>query len=289
MARGELLIREGNRYRHKGHNSLTFNKNAYYWNSRGEHGNAVDFLVSFYGMKFDDAVASLTGYTYQNIFKEPIVPKLEVNSLAGDQRRAIAYLIKTRMIDYSVVNILLRSKHIFQEKKTNNILFPIYDETGEYVGAEVQGTLSGKRFKGIKAKSKYGYGFNIQLTMSQKPKYALFFESCVDLLSFIDLKMLREKKTLNRCILISMGGLKVCVVENMLKKFAADGSSLQPVMCIDNDYASDSFLEIVSERGIQFINCKPDVYAKDYNELLFFKKNCFNIGRGYMERALDNF
>ena len=42
---GIPLKREGNRYRHKEHESLIFTENAYYWNSKQQKGNAIDYLV----------------------------------------------------------------------------------------------------------------------------------------------------------------------------------------------------------------------------------------------------
>jgi len=97
--------------------------------------------------------------------------------LCKDMRRAIAYLSKTRGIDYDTIQKFIEEKYIFQESKTNNIIFPIYDEQRQIVGAEINGTLSDKRFKGIKSGSKYGYGFNIPI--SEPLKYALFFESAL--------------------------------------------------------------------------------------------------------------
>jgi len=277
LLRGEPLVKEGLRYRHKVHSSLVFTSSAYYWNSRQLHGNPIDFLMLFYGMRFIDAVTALTENTLTAI--TAIVNNREqidlfiTNVLPQNEcKRAIAFLTKTRMIDYSVVKMLVNIKHIYQESITNNILFPMYDEAGLCIGAEVQGSLSDKRFKGIKANSKYGYGFNVRFSDNNVFNYALFFESAVDLLSFIDLKTLCDKKTLENCILISMSGLKINVIETLVNIFNTNVTPLQIVMCIDNDKPAANFLMSLNRHHIKYIDCRPDRSFKDYNEQLIAAK-----------------
>jgi hypothetical protein len=71
LNKGEKLIQTGNRYRHADHESLVFTGNAYYWNSKGEKGNAVDFLMSFYNMDFTTAVEELTGQQKKKQLNNP--------------------------------------------------------------------------------------------------------------------------------------------------------------------------------------------------------------------------
>lgn len=278
LIRGEPLAKEGSRYRHKTHTSLVFTKSTYYWNSQQLHGNPIDFLMMFYGMRFVDAISALTGHIFTLGDCEPF-PLYSSNVVhCHDCKRAIAFLTKTRMIDYSIINRLVNTKHISQEPVTNNILFNIFDETGSCVGAEVQGSLSAKRFKGVKANSKYGYGFNLSFSDNRIFNYALFFESPVDLLSFIDLKTLHDKKTLERCILISMSGLKINVVKTLLEVFKSKDNPLQAVMCIDNDRPAENFLKIMDNNGIKYIDCRPSKPFKDYNEQLMAEKSISFIG-----------
>jgi hypothetical protein len=149
----------------------------------------------------------------------------------------------------------------------------MYDELNVYVGAEIQGTLSNIRFKGIKPDSKYGYGFNVRFPASDENhyyNYALFFESAVDLLSFIDIKARTEHKTLERCILTSMGGLKINVIKHTLEVFS-NPTSLQCVLCIDADNAANTFREALVAEGINFIEQRPPHEHKDWNEYLCAK------------------
>ena len=87
--------------------------------------------------------------------------------------------------------------------------------------------------------SKYGCGFNLRFPDSGAYDYALFFESAVDLLSFVDFKQNHEKKTLSRCsrcILVSMAGLKINLIKHTLGVFDGD---LKVVLCVDNDDAGN--------------------------------------------------
>lgn len=267
---GVPLVRKGKRHRHKEHESLVFTKNAYYWNARQEHGNSVDYLQRHMNMDFMDAVEALVGFIPVATVDEEAV---ELNNLeiALDYKRVIAYLNKTRYIDYKVIKHLITTKHLYQEQKTNNIIFPMYDEFNNYVGAELQGTLSDKRFKGIKAGSKYGYGFNIRYSKNKVYNYALFFESAIDLISFIDLKQNHEKKSLDRCLLISMGGLKTNILEHTLKVFQYPNLSV--FLCVDNDNAGQAFKDAVKGLKIDFKTYLPKEGYKDWNDQLKDLKN----------------
>jgi hypothetical protein len=268
LSRNEPLTRNGHRYRHKEHESLVFTDNAYYWNSRQEHGNAIDYLTKHLNMNFNEAVDALTDTILYADESDPraSAPTTAKINLKLDCKRAIAYLNKTRHIDYSVINSLLQTKHLYQEANTNNIIFPMYNECGEYVGAELQGTLSKKRFKGVAAESKYGYGFNVRFSTDNTFDYALFFESAIDLLSFIDLKTNHERKTLDYCILISMCGLKSAVIKNTLNTFRARKDKIKVAVCVDNDTAAENFLADLTAKGIKYLDHRPDQPYKDYNE-----------------------
>jgi hypothetical protein len=271
LNRGENLIQTGNRYRHAEHESLVFTENAYYWNSKGEKGNAIDFLINFYSMDFNTAVKELAGQQKKEMAIQPhAVQPFSFNNLniSQDMRRTIAYLTKTRSINIIILETLIKSKHLFQENKTNNIIFPIYDEAHQIIGAETSGTLSNIRFKGIKEGSKYGYGYNISYADERGSySYVLFFESAIDLISFIEIKRM-EKKTLAGCLLISLAGVKENIVEHSLKVFANNLNALQSVLCVDNDTAGRNLLKNLTARNINFQTHFPDKKYKDWNEQL---------------------
>jgi hypothetical protein len=258
MSRGEPLTPAGSgRYRHTEHDSLVFTGNAYYWNSRKEHGNAIDFLQRFYGLDFKSAVAELSG-TEPSIALPPAEPKpfdfAEIE-LAPNMERAILYLNKTRGLSVELITELIRRRQLFQEVQTNNAIFPIYEQQ-KIVGAEVVGTMPDKRFKGIKSGSKYGCGYN--LSFGSETAFALFFESAIDLLSFVELSRMRGKD-LAGCRLTSMMGLKQNIIDHTLHELPG----AQPFLCVDNDEAGQHF---VKQMGLK--SRLPAAEFKDWNEQL---------------------
>ena len=266
---GEPVKKDGNSgwYRHKTHDSLVFFKGLYYWNSKGENGNAIDYLTRYMGMAFDDAVTTLVGFIPNE--KEIAGQGKKELVAASDCRRAFAYLQKSRGINAKLIQVLIESGHLKQEAETNNAVFTMFDEHGERVGAELEGTLSNRRFKCVEGGSRYGYGFNLRYPNLRYPKtknhfnYCLFFESAVDLLSFVHIKNLYHKKSLENCVLVSMAGLKINVLEHMTAVFSG-----LPVLCIDNDPAADKFVELLTAKGIHHRISRPDAPYKDWNEQL---------------------
>ena len=260
--KGYKLIRNGTRYRHSEHTSLVFTKNSYYWNSRAESGNSIDYLVKHLGYSFNQAVYELT--------KEKNTPKptnlecfnIDNITLSNNYNRAFAYLNKTRFIDNNIITQLKNNNHLFMDDH-NNIVFPMYDENNKIVGAELQGTLTYKNFKGISKNSKYGYGFNIKT--SHQPKKAFFFESAIDLISFYQLCEYCFLDNIDNSILVSMAGLKPNIVEHTLKAFKID---FKPLLCVDDDKAGQAFINDFKSQNKAYEALLPPDDYKDWNEYL---------------------
>jgi len=265
---GVPLVKCGRRHRHKEHNSLIITENSYFWNSRHEHGNAIDYLVRHMNYGFIEAVLALVPHSELSPQIAPSkvfdMAQIELNDNLHKIRE---YLHKSRQISNDLIEFLIRQKLLAQERQTNNIIFPMFDECGNCVGAEVHG-VTPKRFKGVKMGSKYGCGFNLRFPDSGGYDYALFFESAIDLLSFVDFKRNHEKKTLNRCILVSMAGLKINVIKHTLGVFGGD---LRVVLCVDNDEAGQSLKTAVKQAEIPYIDRSPNPKFKDWNDQL---KDC---------------
>ena len=267
IARGEKLIPSGpSRYKHADHDSLVFTGNAFYWNSRGEKGNAIDFLQSFYNLTFREAVTELTRGSEKNIgIPQPAAPERPFDfakiELAPDMERVITYLTETRGISRRLVDELIATKRLYQEARTNNAVFPIYDN-GTVVGAELNGTMSGKRFKGVKTGSKYGCGYN--LTFGDETAFALFFESSVDLLSFIEISRMRGKD-LAGCRLTSLAGLKKNIFDHTMHSL---GEQAVPVLAVDNDEAGTAFVRSVQAASAGALVRQPAAGFKDWNDQL---------------------
>lgn len=273
LSKGENLKQVGNRYRHKDHNSLVFTNNFYSWNSKNDKGDSIKYLTTYCGMDFKTAVMELSG---AKVIDTSLVYEIDFNinniNISKDMRRAIAYLNKTRGIDYKLIVELINKKLLFQEESTNNIIFPMLDENRKIVGAEIAGTLTDKRFKGIKSGSKYGYGYNIRY--GNEIRYILYFESAIDLISLIEIQRIKGKN-LEGCLLVSLSGLKENVFYNMLDVFKNDLKPIETFLCIDNDIAGLNFLKCLKVAKNDFKIYFPSEGFKDWNEQLkSIKKIC---------------
>lgn len=65
-------------------------------------------------------------------------------------RNVYAYLCQTRKIDSQIVSDLVKEGLLYQDKM-GNAVFLHKDDNGQIIGAELQGTNSYKRFKGMAA------------------------------------------------------------------------------------------------------------------------------------------
>jgi len=306
MSIGEQLTSEGGKYlRGKNDDKLVITGNTFYSNAHAgagkgiEHGNAIDYLVNHRGMTFLEAVTALTNSTIMSGHdggngtdgrgnQKSKAFSLGDIALCDNQEKARQYLEIERYIGIEVISYIVNNGLLLQEQKTNNAFFPIHDEFGECVGGERQG-ITKKRFKGVAGGSRYGYGFNMRFPGSNGGfKYMLFFESAIDLLSFVDIVKYREKKTLDGCILVSMAGLKKNIVKHMSKVFSDGRQPLKIVLCIDNDDKGQEFINDIKSQGIDYSLRLPDSRVKDWNEQLGRgKQECTPIGR-LKSRAMDD-
>lgn len=234
----------------------------FYWNSRQTKGNSLDFVMLFYGWSFEKAVGELT----EDLKKKELAGQGKKGeekqrplhiSERQNLKRTIAYLCRTRKISYSLVKKLIEGHYISQDDR-GNIVFKIYDEMGKLVGAELVGTLSTVRFKGIATGTKVGYGFNVAVG---KPEKTLFFESPIDLLSFWTL----NEKQLIAHRLVSLAGLREDIFQNILQCFSISPETVY--LCVDNDQAGKAFIQAIQNKYSTIKTYIPKI-EKDWNDLL---------------------
>lgn len=271
LSNREELVKVDNhgRYRLKEHDSLVIRDCYYWWNSRNEQGNSLDFVMSYYRLDFKTAVAELTNSSIEDGTKKRLASdrntlqvskEFSLPDINKDMRRTFAYLIKTRCIDKSIIQNLVTEQLLMQDQR-GNAVFPWYNENGKIVGAEIKGTLDQVRFEGIAPNSAYGYGYNIKIGT---PKLICFFESAIDLLSFWTI----YKDKVKDALLVSMGGLKEEVIEGFLKRYT---SLTDAHLGVDNDDAGKTFIKDVQAK-IQASPMRPPKEYKDWNDYLQ-KKN----------------
>ena len=231
LSRNELHV--------KGYGGLYVNTETNEWycfSQADKHGgrNAINCLTDIIGMDFKSAVEALSGanMTYLDyrkaVLKLPQAKKMVLPERADNIRKVFAYLCQTRMLDSKIISDLAHEGLLYQDKR-GNAVFLHRDENGNSIGAEIQGTNSKKRYKGVAP----GTSDSLFSVTIGTPTKAYVFESAIDLLSF---RQLANQQKIQNSILVSMAGLK----PNSLKKLSERG--LQLFACVDNDEAGRNFI-----------------------------------------------
>ena len=156
-----------------------------------------------------------------------------------------------------MISELMKSGKIAQEQKTGNVVFKVTDENNKVVGAEKVGTSTLKKFKGIATGSAGGYGFEIRKGNGEN---LLFFESSIDLLSYL------QMKNPDNCRLVSMMGVKPSIVVETMKRYGISPENV--FICSDNDKAGNEFFQRLKTEFPQINRTKPDENFKDWNDML---------------------
>ncbi len=122
-----------NTYVTKEHDSLKISNGLWYWFSKGVGGkNAIDYLMKVKNLSFINAVQTVLGnikiqtpikYKQQEKNYER---KLKIPVRATNNDRAINYLL-SRGIDKEIIKYCIENKLLYQEEKTNNVVFIGYD------------------------------------------------------------------------------------------------------------------------------------------------------------------
>ena len=264
----------------KGYGGLFVNieTNEWYCFSQSGKGgkNAVNCLTDVIGLDFKSAVEALSGsYITDSRYHTPTaIPQKSKELLlpkrADNMRHVFAYLCKSRGIDSIIVSELAKSGLLYQDNR-GNAVFLHKDENGKNIGAEIQGTNTYKRYKGVAAGTSDSV---FRFSVGDKPNRVYAFESAIDLMSFYQLA---NKDKLRNSVLVSMAGLK----PNALKPFLQNGMKIYA--CVDNDEAGRNFIaannlnpcnDILREHGV-----------KDFNELLQKQKNQQHIQQPEQQKS----
>lgn len=257
------------------HDSLVFFPNSkeaqWFRYSTQEGGDAIAFAQWYFDIGFKEAIDVLLDSKALTLDKAPVPKKepfrykaeLEVEST----HKLKQYLIYERKIDFKIVDLFLNLGLISQDKN-NNIVFKWVDD-GMLVGSNRQGTYkpkdSKRSWKLIDKNSTSNRGFNIKIG---KPKNIRFFESSIDLMSYMSI----NKQQLKDTWFISMEGLK----KSLFNHYA--GIAIKEVkdppnvyFCVDNDEKGREFAEGILEMRSPYIHINLPK-EKDWNDELIYSK-----------------
>ncbi|MCY1712849.1 toprim domain-containing protein [Caproiciproducens galactitolivorans] len=142
LSRGYKLIRVGNEYRLKEHDSMVFQQSGkWYWNSQHKHGRALDFIQTYENKSYKEAVCILAGtinlpapvgpalsmpHSIQEEKAEFILPEH-----AKDYDALFAYLTKTRCFDHDFINDLVEQRKIYPCVAYNKLKLIGYTKDGQ--------------------------------------------------------------------------------------------------------------------------------------------------------------
>jgi hypothetical protein len=271
---GHELKKEGCQYRVKNMSGLIVVRNLWYWHSRQQGGNALDYLIRVEGITFREAVATLTPYSEQVICKTNIHD--HANGRADGEKstefsppsrnsvntRAIAYLIKTRRIKPNVLFPLIQNGLVYEAENTHNAVFIGRDINGADRYAFERSTAPWSRFRRESLGSDKRYAFS--LCVDGGTDAILVFESAIDILSFLSLPSVPKPQS---ATYVSLGGL----TDNALLRHAAANPSSEIIFCLDRDEAGIEASERLVSKWLATGHRASQLVlsdAKDWNDKL---------------------
>lgn len=255
-SQGEQLIKSGNEYRWKRHDSLTIKGNKWFRHSQSKGGYPVEFVMEFFGKTFPEAVLFLTGEspTYNSTAAAPSA-NFRLPPRNRYVERMMAYLCQ-RKIPEELIQEFYKEGLIYEDAQHHNIVFVGKDETGIPRYAHCKGTEDSFRMDVHGSDKSHNFAYR------SDGKSLFVFEAPIDLMSFIALYP-KDWKTRNY---LSLGGVGAKALEGFLSE-RKDTETVY--ICTDADKAGNDavnrLLESIPEHMtvIRLIPCD-----KDWNEVL---------------------
>lgn len=249
------------------------------WNcfSKGEGGGPIQLIMFLENKTWVESVKEILKNNYNNSTvrnknnnfneenKEFILPEKN-----NTYNHIIAYLIKTRQIEKSIVYEFIKEKKLYEDKK-RNCVFVGYNKEKKPRYAGLRGTNTNKVFKGEVLNSDKAFSVN-RPGITNK---LYIFESPIELMSYLSLeKQFTYNKEFNHHTL-SLGGLSTPALDKYLK----DNPTIEELtLCLNNDKWGIKAAKEIERlyKNIYKMNIRlPKL--KDYNEVLvFFKEEEFN-------------
>lgn len=258
-SQGEQVIKSGNEYRWKRHDSLTVKGNKWFRHSQSKGGYPVEFVMEFFGKTFPEAVFLLIGEapadgvsaaTQSQEFRLP--PR---NRYA---EKMTSYLSQRKIPD-ELIQEFYKEGLIYEDAQRHNIVFVGKDETGIPRYAHCKGTNDSFRMDVLGSDKSHNFAYR------SDEKSLFVFEAPVDLMSFIALYP-KDWKTRNY---LSLGGVGAKAMDG----FLSERKDIETIyICTDSDKAGNDavsrLLESIPEHMtvIRLVPCD-----KDWNEVLMHK------------------
>ncbi|WP_052335673.1 toprim domain-containing protein [Faecalispora jeddahensis] len=140
LSRGYHLVRSGNEFHLKEHDSMVFKADGrWYWNSQSLKGRALDFIQHYENREYKEAICILAGTINQSAPIGPVkhveIPDVEKKEMILPERAAkynslFFYLCNFRGIDELLVKQMVAERKVYQAITYNKIVIAGYDKDG---------------------------------------------------------------------------------------------------------------------------------------------------------------
>lgn len=269
-----------NRLQNIEHDSLIITKNlGFVHNSIHKSGNSIDYLMKYLNYNFTEAVAALAAFegvheetvafvpqTSQKPEKGPFEAPKRMN---GAFTRTFAYLTNTRKIDAKIVQDLINKELLYEEDIRHNAIF--FSKHHNY--AEIEGTLSNKKFKGsAKNPDEGGFWLYVPECSDNEIKKIYVCESAIDAVSLYQIQKQDGEETRFSGYLSIGGAAKDSAFEQAKKDFPG----AEFVAATDDDTAGNNF----AARHGSLKRLTPK-YHHDWNEELTWAWTMKNVDLPY--------
>ena len=276
----ELVKKGVGTYCLKTHDSVIISNGLWHRFSTNEGGKtALDYLMKVEKMTLQEAVESILNREIieYKVPKEELKEnrKIVIPTKASNNNRAIEYL-KNRGIDEEIIKECVDKKLIYQEDKTNNIVFLGYDNDGNIKYAGCRSTGSKRIMRDAKGSSKE---FSFRMLSNIKNNSIHIFESAIDLLSYATMLKIKGYDYKNHNLIALAGvyqpssNIEQSKVPIAIQNYLNNYQEVQDIVLhFDNDragrQATKAMIIALNKYNVYDI---PAPYGKDINDYLCFK------------------
>ena len=277
----ELVKKGVGTYSLKTHDSVIMSNGLWHRFSTHQGGkSAVDYLIKVENMTLQEAVNAVLNKDikeYEYVKNEEYnKPKVLVIPEKADTNNNVIEYLKNRGIDKSIINYCIENNLIYQENKTNNIVFVGYDDNHNIKYAGCRSTNEKKIMRDAKGSSKE---FSFRLLSKIKNDSLHIFESSIDLLSYATLLALKGYDYQNQNLLALAGvyqpskSIEQSKVPIAVQNFLDKNKNIENIVLhLDNDRAgreaTKALIIVLNKYNVYDV---PVPYGKDVNDYLCFK------------------
>lgn len=280
----ELVKITEDTYSTKTHDSLIISNNLWHRFSTNEGGKtALDYLIKVEGYTLQEAAKIILNNQNIELKKAPIVENKTTKSIVIPTRNSnnkivIEYLIN-RGIDEDIIKYCIDKNLLYQEQKTNNVVFIGYDNNHNIKYAGCRSTGEKRIMRDVKGSSKE---FSFRMLSDTNKDSIHLFESSIDLLSYATLLKIKGYDWHNQNLIALAGVYQPAnkieqskVPITVLNYLQNNPNISQIVLHFDNDRAGRDATKafIIALDNKYDIYDIPAPYGKDINDYL-----CYRLG-----------